>query len=218
MLTYVVSDLHGRRDLLDLCLAAILAHGDGGRVIFTGDYIDRGPESKEVVQRLIDGPSKGWKWDFIRGNHEDMMLDAMSGPDRGETWVYNGGAQTLVSYGYTLGIPIDPKHIQWMNNLPRLLWDDQRVYTHAGVSESYELADQPELMTQWYRYPQGADVGYRGRHVVHGHTPQNGVPELYKNRTNLDTGGVWTGKMCVGVFDDKSGPPIDLIYVKGDPM
>jgi serine/threonine protein phosphatase 1 len=209
VLTYVVSDIHGRLDLLDLCLAGIARHGKTGRVVFTGDYIDRGPDSKGVIQRLIDGPKEGWKWDFIRGNHEDFLLEAMKGTDP-RTWASNGDIETMKSYDFD----VPAQHLDWIDALPRLLWDDQRVYTHAGVSENYKLDEQPEQITQWYRYPKKADVGYHGRHVVHGHTPHH-EPELYKNRTNLDTGGFSTGKMCVGVFDDKSGPPIDLITVKG---
>lgn len=207
--TFVISDIHGRLDLLDLCLARICDEADSGTVFFTGDYIDRGPDSCGVIQRLIDGPSAGWVWKFIRGNHEDFLIDAVDGGDAA-CWMGNGGVETLQSYGMA-----EPyaSHVAWVRALPRLLWDDLRVYTHAAVSEAYELTDQPEAVTQWQRYPKGADVGYRGRHVVHGHTPQMNGPELYHNRTNLDTGGVFTGRMCIGVFDKTQGAPIYTMSV-----
>lgn len=208
--TYVISDIHGRMDLLELCLDAISKRDNSGKVIFTGDYIDRGPDSAKVVQRMIDGPPDGWEWVHIRGNHEDMMLECIGGENL-EWWVANGGGATLASYRDEKEIA---RHLEWMGNLPRLHWDDHRVYTHAGVSEAHAITDQPEAVTQWFRYPKGADVGYRGKHVVHGHTPVE-KPELYSNRTNLDTGGVFTGKMSIGVFsDDISGGPVEIITVK----
>lgn len=209
-LTFVVSDIHGESALLDKCLVAIQSRAASGTVIFTGDYIDRGPDSCGVIQRLIDGPPDGFAWRFIRGNHEDFALEAYDGGDPA-CWLSNGGYNALRSYP---GMQIALHHIEWVRTLPRLLWDDLRVYTHAGVSEAHELDEQPEAITQWFRYPKGADVGYRGRHVVHGHTPQANGPELYQNRTNLDTGGVFTGRMCIGVFDDVTPGPIEIIEVK----
>ena len=207
-LTFVVSDIHGRLDLLDQCLHAIRNRASSGRVIFTGDYIDRGPQSAAVVQRLIDGPPAGFTWEFIRGNHEDFMVDACNGGDP-SCWLANGGVETMQSYA----MDIIPAHVDWMEALPRLLWDDLRVYTHAGVDEGFPLENQPEAITQWFRYPKGANVGYNGRHVVHGHTPQKNGPELFENRTNLDTGGFYTGKMAVGVFNNVVAKPIEIIYV-----
>jgi serine/threonine protein phosphatase 1 len=101
-----------------------------------------------------------------------------------------------------------------MDSLPRLVHDTHRVYVHAGVDETYNLNDQSEQVTQWFRYPLGADIGYRDQHVVHGHTPKKHGPELYSNRTNLDTGAYKRGVLFVGVFDDDiGGGPVELIKV-----
>jgi len=208
MRTYVISDLHGRLDLLEYALAQIEAR-PVGRVIFTGDYIDRGPDSAGVVYRIMAGPKNGWLWTPIRGNHEDMLLQCRDGDQIG-WWMANGGMETLKSYGGF--IPND--HVQWMDRLPRLTWDEHRVYTHAGVSEDFDLDSQPEAITQWFRYPKGANVGWRGMHVVHGHTPQMDGPELYSQRTNLDIGGVFCGRLAVGVFDDDTpGGPVEIITI-----
>jgi serine/threonine protein phosphatase 1 len=204
--TFVIADIHGRLDLLELALAEISNWG-GTKVIFTGDFIDRGPDSSLVVQRLMDGPDDGSIWSFVRGNHEDMALHCADGTDL-SWWVANGGGETIASYGGE----ISAAHLDWFNTLPRLTWDKHRVYVHAGVLEQHKLEDQPEQTTQWHRYSKGEDVGHRGRHVVHGHTPIG--PELLENRTNLDAGSFFSGQLSVGVFDDDiAGGPVDLIHI-----
>lgn len=211
MLTFVIADLHGRRDLLDIALESISARASRGTVVLTGDYVDRGPDSAGVVARLMGGPPHGWQWVMLRGNHEDMAVECHAlSDDRLSWWINNGGAATLSSYGGN--IPAD--HLDWMRERPRIHSDAHRVYVHAGVNPNLDLSDQNEAMTQWFRYPKGADIGYRGKHVVHGHTPNPSGPEVYNHRTNLDTYAVMTGRLVVGVFDDAfSGGPIDLIEI-----
>ena len=160
--TYVVADLHGRFDLLEAALARIEEHSPG-KVVFTGDFIDGGPQSRGVVARQIAGPGDGWEWVFVRGNHEDMLLDCYAGKNL-SWWLKHGGRETIDSYSGE----IDPAHIEWMRSLPRLYSDRHRVYVHAGVDECYDLDQQPVGLTHWYRYAKGANDGYRGMHVVHG--------------------------------------------------
>ena len=208
--TYVIADIHGRLDLLEAALARIEEHTPG-KVVFTGDFIDGGPQSRGVVARLIAGPADGWEWVFVRGNHEDMLLDCYSGKNLA-WWLKHGGRETIDSYSGE----IDPAHIEWMHSLPRLYSDKHRIYVHAGVDECYDLDQQPAGLTQWYRYAKGANDGYRGMHVVHGHTPRRKGPELLEHRTNLDTNAFSTGRLVVGVFDDeKAGGPVEVIEVIG---
>lgn len=204
--TFVIADIHGRLDLLNMALAEV-ANWGGKKIIFTGDFIDRGPQSREVVERLISGPDEDCIWSFVRGNHEDMALHCADGTDL-KWWVQNGGGETLASYGGK----IFAEHLDWFSALPRLTWDQHRVYVHAGVLEQHALDEQPEHTTQWHRYSDGENIGHRGRHVVHGHTPIG--PELLPNRTNLDAGSFFSGRLTVGVFDDDmAGGPIDVIEV-----
>jgi serine/threonine protein phosphatase 1 len=206
--TYVIADIHGRLDLLEAALARIENHAPG-KVVFTGDFIDGGPDSRGVVARLIAGPRGGWEWVVVRGNHEDMLLDCYLGKNL-LWWLKHGGRETVDSYTGE----IDPTHVEWMRSLPRLYSDKHRVYVHAGVDECYDLDQQPPGLTQWYRYRKGADVGYRGMHVVHGHTPLRKGPELLECRTNLDTNAFATGRLVVGVFhDERAGGPVELIEV-----
>ena len=210
MKTFVVSDIHGDLALLHKCIAAIESFADTGTVIFTGDYVDRGPDSAGVVEYLMQGPeNNGFRWSFIRGNHEDMILACHDGMDF-EWWLRNGGDATLKSYDGS----VTPAHLLWISLLPRLTWDRHRVYVHAGLDSTIPLTEQSQEDTQWKRYRKTDHDPYPGKHIVHGHTPIKDGPELLEWRTNLDTGGVFTGRMVVGVFDDAiPGGPVTTIEV-----
>lgn len=198
----VITDIHGRLTELLLLLDQV---PEGARLIFLGDYIDRGSQSAEVValMRLLqqDGAV------CLRGNHEDMMCN----PDTmGGTWMANGGSATLESYKDPLSGRVNAgmmkDHAAWFESLPTVYRDQHRVYVHAGVDPSKSLEDQPEGITQWFRYPAGADIGWRDLHVVHGHTP--GIVQL-TNRTCLDGGKA----LCCGVFDDDvPGGPVEMLW------
>jgi serine/threonine protein phosphatase 1 len=209
--TFVIPDLHGRFDLMERALERIeMGTPSGGTVVFLGDYIDRGPQSREVIERLLLGAPERWKWVTLKGNHEDMMVACSDGPDLG-WWLGNGGTQTIESYGGS--IPAD--HIEWAKNLPMIHTDAHRVYVHAGVQPGRPLDAQGEAVLLWMRYPPNAfDIEYPGFHIVHGHTPVRGGPELYPGRTNLDAGAVFYGRLIVGVFDDdKPGGPTSIIEI-----
>lgn len=189
--TYVMTDIHGRLEPLKALLAKI---PEGAKIVFLGDYVDRGSQSREVVALLRSLPNTV----CLRGNHEDMVCDLdPSG------WLDNGGIATIMSYQHPLTGETDTdafdSDVEWFRSLPTTHRDARRVYVHAGVDSMYDLDDQVESMTQWYRYPAGADIGYRGLTVVHGHTP--GVYIGY-NRICLDAG---MKNMCCGVFDDDGG-------------
>lgn len=210
--TFVIADLHGRFDLLQKALARIEeSQHSGGTVVFLGDYVDRGPQSRQVIERIMAGPPEGWKWVALKGNHEDMMTQCYGRPDAG-WWLGNGGTETLDSYGGK----IPAEHIEWASNLPMVHSDGKRVFVHAGIEPSRSLDAQGEAVLLWMRYPAKArDIEYPGLHIVHGHTPQMHGPELYPGRTNLDTGAVFCGRLVVGVFDDdKPGGPVSFIEIK----
>lgn len=210
-LTAAFPDLHGRFDLLEAALRHLEdEYPGGGKVVFLGDYVDRGPQSRQVIERLMSGPPPGWEWICLKGNHEDMMLDAFRtkfGPD---AWVQNGGAETLASY-LTEVPPLPPEaHLNWMDGLAFYHEDEHRVYVHADVDPSRDLDEQSEVRMLWTR--RHDDEGYRGKHVVHGHTPVHNGPILGANRTNLDSGAVFYGRLTVGLFnDDKPGGPFKVM-------
>jgi len=225
--TYVIADLHGRCDLLTAALQAIAARtrGDPATVVTLGDYIDRGPESRQVVEllaRLQGDPPPGWRLVCLKGNHEVLLEQALLHPARRLNWIAKGGDATLRSYGAAslgdLGV-IPDHHRAWIAALQLMHVDRHRIYVHAGVDSELPLDHQPAELLLNKRYPNGFGDGHGGLHVVHGHDRAKGGPLLYPGRTNLDTMAWSTGRLVVGVFaDDLAGGPLDLIELKGMPI
>jgi len=206
-ITYAVPDLHGRYDLFCKAIDAIAARG-GGKVVFLGDYIDRGPQSREIVAALIAGAPDGQSWVCLKGNHEDMMVETIQAPLEPDWWIGNGGAATVGSYGGEVPMA----HVRWLAALPLTLEDEHRFFSHAGGNPGKPIADQAEQDLCWFRCPRNADYTIGGKHTVHGHTPFRDGPVLLPGRTNLDTYAVGTGRLAIGAFDDaKPGGPVEVI-------
>ena len=218
-LTYVIPDIHGRYDLLSEALADITAHADGeaGAIITIGDYVDKGPQSKEVIDRLLPGVAAHWRFVALKGNHEALMLQALRDPARMAAWMEKGGDEALASYGGDAAA-VPQAHIAWLNQLRLMHVDAHRLYVHAGVDPEIPLDRQSEATLLTKRYPKGFSGGFGALHVVHGHDNSPDGPLLYEGRTNLDTLAWRTGRLTVGVFDDdRPGGPIDFITVRGSP-
>lgn len=223
--TFAIADIHGRHDLLVSAIDRIeQGNPSGGTVVFTGDYVDRGPESRQVVETLMAGPqSPGWTWVCLQGNHEEIMQAGCMGVMH--WWMPNGGGATLISYGQKAGDAADQSvvpgaHLAWMAGLPKIHIDKHRVFVHAGMQNGVPLEEQDEQQNTWMLYPDGAEEPYRDGglewHVVHGHHQHEEGPLLLSGRTNLDTLAWWTGRLVVGVFDnDVAGGPIATIEIKG---
>ena len=215
-LTFAIADLHGRFDLLQDALVAIDAYAEGhapAHVVFLGDYVDRGPESRQIIERLRAGPRGDATWVCLKGNHEDMMMRASRDPSLMDWWTGNGGDKTLASYH---GSTISPDtHIAWIEALPHIHVDRHRVFVHAGVDPAVPLETQADRVLMWKRYAAGFSEGHGDRHVVHGHHPSENGPRLFAGRTALDTLAWRTGRLVVAVFDDElPGGPIDFIAVR----
>ena len=218
-LTYVIPDIHGRYDLLGEALAGISARsgGEAGVIVTIGDYVDKGPQSKEVIDRMLSGVTRGWHLVALKGNHDAMMVEALRDPAKMASWIEKGGDAALASYG---GDPADvpPSHIAWLDQLRLMHVDAHRLYVHAGVDPDIPLERQSEVTLLWKRYPKGFSEGFGDLHVVHGHDNYPDGPQLYQGRTNLDTQAWRTGRLMVGIFDDRrAGGPVDFIVVRGPP-
>lgn len=217
-LTYVIADLHGRFDLLQAALTTIAEHANGRafKIVTLGDYVDRGPQSRQVIGRLMAAQAAGANLICLKGNHEYMMHRALTrtwfaSASRARClswWKHNGGDSTLASYGNE----VPSNHLRWMKNLPTMHVDEHRIFVHAGVDPTKTLDEQTDEFLLWHRYSEDADIGHGKRHVVHGHTPNPQGPEKLSSRTNLDTLAWNTGRLVIAVFDDHTpGPAITYI-------
>ena len=218
-LTYVIPDIHGRYDLLSEGLADISARSGGkaGTIVTIGDYVDKGPQSKQVIDRLLSEVVDGCRLIALKGNHDAMMAQALRDPSKMASWIAKGGDAALASYG---GDPaaVPQTHIAWLDGLRLMHVDKYRVYVHAGVDPEVPLDQQSEATLLWKRYPKGFPGGFGELHVVHGHDNFPEGPLLYDGRTNLDTLAWRTGRLVIGVFDDdKRGGPVDFMVVKRSP-
>jgi len=205
---YAIGDVHGRLDLLDQLLAQIAADAetalDVRRVlVMLGDYVDRGPESAGVLDRLSDVRDgqvlAGFEVHLLKGNHEDRMLAFLAGQSEreGATWFANGGSETLASYGLDLGTGQDMLRRQLMKVLPRahkkILRGLQLCvvlgdygFVHAGMRPGVTWQHQDPQDLLWIRDDfLNSDEDF-GVFVVHGHAARD-APEVRANRVNIDT-------------------------------
>jgi serine/threonine protein phosphatase 1 len=224
--TYAIADLHGRFDLLEMALAKIAEDAELPATIVTlGDYVDRGPDSRQVIERLMGGLSReGWRLICLKGNHEDIMWQTCRGiVPNCDWWLTNGGGATLVSYGQAQGEEADAtvvldEHSRWIERLPLMHVDAHRIFVHAGVDPDLPLDEQDPQEVLWKIYGDRDEGGYGQRHVVHGHHHHANGPILKKNRTNLDTFAWYTGRLVIGVFDDNApGGPLEILEAHGQP-
>lgn len=217
-LTYAIGDIHGSLDKLRALFARCEAHAAGRptKLVFLGDYIDRGPESSGVIDFLLTLQKRhGDDVITLMGNHEDMALSVIDGHSPATGWLVQGGAETLDSYGAVQPNTILRAHVDWMRNL-RLTHDDgRRLFVHAGVNPGVPLDAQESGDLLWIREPFLSDRRDYGRLIVHGHTPlETGLPEVHDNRLNLDTAAVFGGPLTAAVFDDDQTVPLGFLQAR----
>lgn len=211
MKCYVIGDIHGCLDEL-ACLLESLPLEPSDRLIFLGDYVDRGPESKGVVSCLIERQRSGkQEVIFLKGNHEDMFLSYLGLPGKyGEMFLFNGGGATLASYGLSprnrspaeiLSL-IPQNHLEFFKELKTYYLMEPFLCVHAGIHPSKPLSQQVEEELLWIR-----DEFIFNRHllpytVLFGHTPQREVFFHLPYKIGLDTGLVYGNELsCLEVHE-----------------
>jgi serine/threonine protein phosphatase 1 len=214
LITYAIGDVHGCLDqltaLLDLCMRHCA--GRPMRLVFLGDYIDRGPDSRGVIDRLrsLQDEMPGAVV-CLRGNHEALLLEALETDDEG-LWLLNGAVQTLTSYGVADMAALPRDHVDWIAALPFFFDDGRRFFVHAGVNPAIPLESQSEHDMLWIREPFLSDDRDYGRLIVHGHTPlRTARPDLHRNRLNLDTAAVYGGRLTAAVFTGEKTRPLAFL-------
>lgn len=219
MRVYAVGDIHGRHDLLLALLKAIEADaapsGMDRRIVFLGDYIDRGEGSAAVVERLASGAAVG-SWTCLMGNHEAMLLATLAGELDWGVWLANGGAETLFSYGVSARdfvgpekvealraaalAAIPPTHLTFLRGLPSHLEIGDYFFCHAGIRPGVPLDRQSLDDLIWIRDEFTLSSLDHGKRIVHGHTPAMQV-EVLPNRVNVDTGAYLTNCLSCVVLE-----------------
>jgi serine/threonine protein phosphatase 1 len=219
---YVIGDIHGRSDLLDRMTAAI-TRDLGSRpsneclTVTLGDYVDRGPDSRGVIERLIRNPFS-MPYVALRGNHEHLFMSFLTDPSIGPTWRELGGLETLHSYGVAvaplmMGKSFDnaaqafrqavpESHVKFLSSLKDSLIVGNYFLCHAGVKPGVPLERQRPEDLLWIRDVFLTSRKNFGKVVVHGHTPCE-QPEVLPNRINIDTGAYATGRLTCLVAEPK---------------
>lgn len=209
---YAVSDVHGCADLLRTVFAAIdhhLARAEPARAlhVFLGDYIDRGPASRQTIDLLIER-SRRHESIFLKGNHEAFLFEVLQDAGRLEAWKDYGGFQTLMSYGLTPSLKPDrdeqnelikefravmpDPHRRFFSGLRSSFTCGDFFFVHAGVKPGVPLRRQSEEDLLWIRDEFLRSDRDFGKFIVHGHTPVP-KPDVRRNRINIDTGAYATG-------------------------
>jgi serine/threonine protein phosphatase 1 len=213
--TLVISDIHGELNKFLSLLEKVNYNSESDQLILLGDYIDRGPASSSVLDKVIELKQQGAL--VLKGNHEDMMARAFSVSNNILHWVRNGGRETLISYGYTIEnendieslvtrlTPLTPtekvkEHLEFIESLDYYVEMDDIIFVHGGVHPTTALVDTDPHVLIWIR--DEFHRGYKGeKTVVFGHTPTQHFHEghdIYfgENRIiGIDGGCVYGGQL-----------------------
>lgn len=198
----MIGDIHGCADELDVLLRG-MQPGRGDVLCFLGDYIDRGPASRAVLDLLVELSRGPATCTFLRGNHEDMFLDFLgrAGGRFGDVYLENGGASTLRSYGLAprrspeLQSSLPPDHLRFLDDLQLTAEFEHSICVHAGLRPTVPLDRQSAEDMLWIRDDFFTVPHAFGKVVLYGHTPRQSVEIAPPYRIGLDTGLVYGGAL-----------------------
>jgi serine/threonine protein phosphatase 1 len=227
---YAIGDIHGRADLLEALLLQIdvdcaLYPSIRPIVVFLGDYIDRGPGSREVLD-ILSGCGRTRETVFLRGNHETFVDRFLSEPAILDEWRLCGGLETLMSYGLKPSINPDaaeqarlavelakampPRHVEFLDTLELSFSCGDFLFVHAGIRPGVAIRKQREEDLLWIRDEFLFCEQPFEKFIVHGHTPVP-APDIRSNRVNIDTGAFATGRLtCIAIEGASIVPLIDV--------
>jgi serine/threonine protein phosphatase 1 len=213
---YAIGDVHGRLDLLADLLGMIRRDQAGRpearvRVILLGDVVDRGPDSAEIVRRLMSYTRASNRFVVLKGNHEQMMVESVQGAMATmQAWLGLGGVATLKSWGVAADVlaekqippiakaarkVVSDAELRWLDERPLTYASGDYLFVHAGIRPGVPLADQHPGNLLWIREPFLSWDGPHPAFIVHGHSARSERPEFRGSRVGLDTGAFRTGKL-----------------------
>lgn len=223
---YAIGDIHGRLDLLNELHQSILDDAQDAfaaevkvSLIYLGDYIDRGPQSKGVIDCMVGDWPHEITPVFLRGNHEATLLNFLDDANVLNAWRNFGGVETLHSYGVDVsclrevgGVKkiqtefkelLSSDHFLFYQNLQTTATIGDYFFVHAGIKPGVSLDEQREDDLLWIRDEFLASHAFHGKLIVHGHSPSE-QPEIWPNRINIDTGAYLTGKLTCLVLEGET--------------
>lgn len=207
---YAIGDIHGAADALDRLIEKIEKDAGGldqAQLIFLGDYVDRGIDSKGVIERLVAFQNRYKDAVFLKGNHEATMLDFLANPDAALEWLEWGGDQTLRSYGVagaltksgdalstSLADALPQSHRDFLKGLSLKHIAGDYLFVHAGIRPGVAIEDQEEEDLIWIRarFHDATPDERPDKVVVHGHQATK-KPVDAGWRIGVDTGACWSG-------------------------
>jgi serine/threonine protein phosphatase 1 len=199
---FAVGDIHGCLDRLKILLKRMPVDWDEDRLIFLGDYVDRGPDSMQVIEFLLDFKRRyGERIVFLQGNHEWMFSRYLIGEDCGP-FLRCGGSQTIESYsleGKALEVP--GSHRGFLEDLKPFHETESYIFVHAGLRPGVSLAAQSHEDLLWIRSPFLESPYNWGKRVIFGHTPFS-APLIEENKIGIDTGAAYGGRLTAIVLPD----------------
>ncbi|HVN29620.1 MAG TPA: metallophosphoesterase family protein, partial [Candidatus Binataceae bacterium] len=201
---FAIGDIHGCPDELASIVKAIGPRADD-TIVFVGDYVDRGPSARDAVEVVIELQKGPAEVVALKGNHEDMMLSFLGMRGHyGESFLFNGGAMTMDSYGIgedrldEAAAYLPAEHLKFYRNLSLSYLRPPYFFVHAGILPARQLEEQSSEDLLWIRQEFIFKEHEAGAIVVFGHTPMRGVMIDLPYKLGIDTGLVYGGKLtCV---------------------
>lgn len=230
--TVAIGDVHGRADLLERLLEYIYVNLPRSRVVFLGDIIDRGPDSRQAMNLVEHELKRQPASVLIQGNHEELLLRFLDkGTAYSRGWRHNGGDATVASYGLQ-GYEFEDDegygrftdelaskfqeeysgHVAVLREALPCLQTDDHFFVHAGILPWISLDEQDPYLMRWKSQPLLAHTAHLPKIVIHGHhVTQSHRPEVYKSRVSIDTGAYYSNKLTAVLLPADESPPTFLV-------
>lgn len=200
---FAIGDIHGCFNSFKELVENQIKLKENDKLVLLGDYIDRGENSKKVIDYIIDLQEKGFDMVPLTGNHEKMLLDTFENEKNKAIWIHNGGAETLKSFGIDTVKNIAPKYLEFFEKLLYYYSFEEFLFVHAGFNDDAINPFQDKYYMIWKSAETYKNTLLSDKTIIHGHRPIN--PELCKKQIeniqqviNIDTGCVYKDKFGYG--------------------
>ncbi len=200
---FVISDIHGCVETFRFLLEARIKLNKSDQLYLLGDYIDRGPSSKEVIDLIIDKQQEGYQIIALKGNHEQLMQEALIGKRHLKRWLVYGGDATMESFGIEDINKLDKKYMDFIEGLEYYVETENCYLVHAGFNFEAENIFDDQVAMLWARQYEVKPELLNNKTLIHGHTPiEFGFItksiELRSEIIDLDNGCVYTNLPGLG--------------------